>query len=148
MWLIIYTLFYCQVSLQVKFINVTGSGLEWPHISLVGVCSWDPFYFIYFNFHKYNYSNSYIFLWNTTSLLVYFAEKYRHIPTFSRNIKCTLAGQKSWWKTRTVFSTCCSVFRIVHCVVLCLYALSSVLWYPLRFSPKNDDQFVFTSSCL
>ena len=31
---------------------------------------------------------------------------------------------------------------------MCLYVLSSVLWYPLRFPHKNDALSVFTSSCL
>ena len=29
-----------------------------------------------------------------------------------------------------------------------LYVLSSVLWRPLRFPPKHDVRFVFTSGCL
>jgi hypothetical protein len=48
-----------------------------------------------------------------------------------------------------------SEFRVAHlclsffsCSIMCLYVLSSVLWYPLRFPHKIDVQFVFTSSCL
>jgi hypothetical protein len=33
------------------------------------------------------------------------------------------------------------------CPIMCLYVLSSALWCPLRFPHKNDDRFIFTSSC-
>ena len=36
----------------------------------------------------------------------------------------------------------------LHCPILCLYVLSSMLWCPLRFPHKYDAQFVFTSRCL
>jgi hypothetical protein len=39
-------------------------------------------------------------------------------------------------------------FRLLCCPVMCIYALSSVLWCPLRVLPKNNDRFVFTSSSL
>ena len=32
--------------------------------------------------------------------------------------------------------------------IICLYVLSSTLWYPLRFPHENDVRFVLTSNCL
>jgi len=39
-------------------------------------------------------------------------------------------------------------FSVVCCPTICLYVLSSVLWWPLRFPHNNDVRFVFTFSCL
>jgi len=46
---------------------------------------------------------------------------------------------------------CCSFSFLLFlfcCPIMCLYVLSSVLWYPLRFPHKNDALSVFISSCL
>jgi hypothetical protein len=40
------------------------------------------------------------------------------------------------------------MFSVLCCSFVCLYVLSSVLSYPLRFPHKHDVLFVFTSSCL
>ena len=40
------------------------------------------------------------------------------------------------------------LFSFLCCLTMCLYILSSVLWYPLWFPHKNDVRFIFTSSCL
>ena len=47
-----------------------------------------------------------------------------------------------WW------DSCCSSSFFVCCPFKFIYVLSSVLWYPLRFSHTNDGRFVFTSTCL
>jgi hypothetical protein len=47
-----------------------------------------------------------------------------------------------WW------GPCCSLFLFFVFPILCLYALSSVLWCPLRFHYKHDVRFASTSSCL
>ena len=39
------------------------------------------------------------------------------------------------------------LFSFLCCPIVFLYALSSVLWSPLRFPHRNDFRFVFTSSC-
>jgi hypothetical protein len=38
--------------------------------------------------------------------------------------------------------------RFLCCCFMCLYAISSVLWCPLRFPHKYNVRFVFASSCL
>ena len=40
------------------------------------------------------------------------------------------------------------VLVFVCCPIMCLYVLSSVLWFPLRFQHENDVRYHFTSSCL
>jgi len=40
------------------------------------------------------------------------------------------------------------LFSFLCCPIMCLYAMSAVLWFPLRFPHKNEVLFVLTSSCL
>jgi hypothetical protein len=40
------------------------------------------------------------------------------------------------------------LFSFLCCHIMCLYILSSVLWYPLRFPHINDVRFVIISGCL
>ena len=80
-------------------------------------------------------------------------------PTMTNNKDVLVYGYSftfSWHETHfpfcvgrhSFYTTTGCLFRFLCWPIMCLYALSFVLWCPLRFPHKNEFWFVFTSSCV
>jgi hypothetical protein len=64
----------------------------------------------------------------------------------SKTFSYPLTNITRWWHEISHFTK--YLFFSFCVVLLCVYVLDSVLWWPLRFPHQNDVQFVFLSSCL
>ena len=68
-------------------------------------------------------------------------------PETLNGVKSNLFQTVTWYSSSKIMSVDLLIYS-TFCPIICIYVLSSVLWYSIRFPHKNDVRFVFTFSCL
>jgi len=126
------------------------------------------FQLIYYD--KYHYYYGYF---STTNISLYINPSLLVIWNFKQVITNSRTTDFRWGSVLLIFLVFCVVFVLVvdlflmfyfgsleflgfkhfgssrtFCTIICLYVLSSVLWYPLRFPHSYDVRYVFAPSCL